>query len=87
MALTKLVARGAAFQLTTELARNPVPLTVRVKPGPPATVELGLRLVITGVGEVIVKVAGVEVTGPGLVTVMEALPGLAMLAAGTVAVN
>jgi hypothetical protein len=36
--------------------RNFDPLTVRVKPDPPAVAELGLRLLTTGRGSTIVKV-------------------------------
>ena len=47
------------FHLTTELEIKLVPLTVRVKPAPPAVAELGLRPVVVGrglSGTLIVKV-------------------------------
>jgi hypothetical protein len=39
--LTKTVVRAVPFQLTTELETNSVPLTVRVKLGPPGAVIVG----------------------------------------------
>ena len=39
---------GDAFQRTVEPAWNPEPLTLRVKACPPATAELGFKLVIAG---------------------------------------
>jgi hypothetical protein len=48
VALTKEVASGAPFHITVEPELNPEPFTVSVKPGPPASAELGLMLVIDG---------------------------------------
>jgi hypothetical protein len=48
--LMKLVERLAPFQFTIESGVKLEPLTVRVKPLPPALAELGLRLVIAGTG-------------------------------------
>jgi len=39
--LTKLVASATLFQFTFEPETNPVPLTVRVKLGPPGATALG----------------------------------------------
>jgi hypothetical protein len=66
-------------------AAKPVPLTVRVKAGPPAVAVLGLREVITGPEET-VNVAPLDVT-PSSTTVMVAVPGVAIRLAVTWAVN
>ena len=62
---------------------------VRVKPLPPAVAEVGLMLVVVGDGLLMLKVCALDVppTGVGLKTVTLAVPVLAILAAGTVAVN
>ena len=41
--LTKEVLRGPPFQYTTEPGTNPVPLTVRVKSGPPGAILVGTK--------------------------------------------
>src|SRR5207244_9435656 len=41
VAETYVVARSAPFQRTTELVTRFVPVTVSVKPGPPAVAEVG----------------------------------------------
>ena len=46
--LTNVVVRFDPFHLTAEPETNLVPLTVRVKAGPPAGTALGLMLVSTG---------------------------------------
>src|ERR1035441_8410634 len=56
VALTNVVVRAAFPNVTVAPDRNPVPFTVRVKTGPPAVAELGLRLEIVGRG-LIVNVA------------------------------
>lgn len=78
---------GAPFQRTSDAEKKPVPFTVRVKPTPPAAVELGTRPVMEEVGGKTVNVTGAESTSDGVLTVTEAVPGVAMLAAGTVAVS
>ena len=50
VALTYVVVRFVPFHLTTELEMKFVPLTVRVKPDPPAVADEGLRLVVVGTG-------------------------------------
>ncbi len=45
---TKLVMRGESFQLTTEEDMKLLPLTVRVKPEPPAVTWSGDKLEIAG---------------------------------------
>jgi hypothetical protein len=49
-AACSVVARSEPFHRTTDDEMNPVPFTVRVKPGPPATVPVGFSEVITGAG-------------------------------------
>ena len=56
VALTKVVARSTLFQRTTERFVKPEPRTVRVNAAPPAIVEDGERLAISG------AVVGVIVT-------------------------
>src|SRR5262249_28659431 len=56
VAPTKLVERWLPFQRTTEDVTNPLPLTVSVKPGPPAVAVLGDRVLIAGRGLVAVTV-------------------------------
>jgi hypothetical protein len=46
LALTKVVGSDVAFHCTTALDVKPRPFTVRMKPGPPAVVEFGLREVM-----------------------------------------
>ena len=43
MALTKVVVRGLPFHCTTDVETKLVPLTVRVKAGPPWNALLGAR--------------------------------------------
>ena len=54
--LTKVVLRLAPFHLTTEPATKLLPLTVRVKAGPPATAPPGESAVTAGTGFVLVTV-------------------------------
>ena len=69
-----------------------VPFTLRVKAGPPAVAEEGLRLVVVGTGlsgTLIVKVWAFEVPPPGagLNTVTLAVPAEAISAARIEAVS
>src|SRR3990172_2694501 len=50
VALTKVVVRSAPFQRTTEDEMKLLPVTVRVKAGPPAVALLGERELRMGVG-------------------------------------
>jgi hypothetical protein len=83
---TNVVVSGAPFQFTVEVETKFVPFTVNVKSGPPAPTQLGLIELIVGV-PLIVNVTAFDVAPqvPEFTTVMEAVPGLAMLAFGTVA--
>ena len=47
---TNVVVRFVPFHLTTEPEMKLVPFTVRVKAGPPAVADEGLRLVVVGTG-------------------------------------
>lgn len=70
---TKLVVRAVPFQLTVAPETKPDPFTVSVKVEPPARVDAGLKLDITG-GPDTVNVDALDVTGPELTTVTETLP-------------
>jgi len=74
-ALTTVVASAVVPQFTFAPETKFVPLTVSVKPGPPAAVELGLRLAIVGGLGSMVNVAG-AVVPPGVVTVTFAEPAV-----------
>jgi hypothetical protein len=82
---TKFVGSGEPFHSTVPIESKPVPMTVRVKTGPPADTAFGLIEVIMG-GAMIVKVAPFEVC-PLSATVTVAAPAEAMRSAVTVAVN
>src|SRR5688572_22079223 len=66
-----------------------VPVTVSVKPGPPATAAVGLRLLSVGTGLPMLKVCAFDVPPPGagLSTVTWAVPTAAMSVAGMAAVS
>ncbi len=85
--LTNVVVRAVPFHCTVVPGRKLVPFTVNVNAAPPAVAEVGLRLVIAGVGTVIGSVAAVDGLPPVFTTVMLALPALAIRLAGTAAVN
>jgi hypothetical protein len=71
VALTNVVAFAVPLKFTTELVRKLVPLTVRVKPAPPAVTPFGLSDEIVGAGLFIANGEFPEVPPPGagLVTV------------------
>lgn len=48
--LTNVVALAAPLKFTVAPPTNPVPLTVRVNPAPPATAEAGESIAIVGGG-------------------------------------
>jgi hypothetical protein len=48
--LTNVVLSGEPFQATAEVVENPVPVTVREKPGPPACTAEGESEDIAGTG-------------------------------------
>ena len=53
---TNVVTNGTPFTSTVDEALKLVPVTVRVKDGPPAVVEVGEMLVVVGIGLLIVNV-------------------------------
>ena len=89
--LTNVVVRGELFHRTTEPEMKLLPLTVSVKPAPPAVAEFGLRLLTdgTGFGGVTVNVTPFEAPppGPGLNTVTVRGPEVEMSLAGIAAVR
>src|SRR6266513_764534 len=82
---TKVVGSAAPFQFTIEVETKFVPLTVNVNCESPAAAQVGLSELMVGVA-LIVNVAAPDVA-PHPPTVIEAVPGVAMRAAGTVAVR
>lgn len=81
-----MVVRATPFHRTEELGIKPVPVTVRVKAGPPAVAELGEMEMMVGAGllaGLMVKIRADEVPPPGagLKTVTEAVPALRISAA------
>jgi len=66
-----------------------VPVTVKVKEFPPAVTEVGFIDDDVGTGLLIARVCALEVPPPGaeLITVIEAVPAVAISDDGTVAVN
>jgi hypothetical protein len=72
--------------ITTSPETKFVPFTVKVNPGLPAVVELGLRDVIEG-DAATVKVAVPDVPPPGFATVTFVAPALEIRLAVTAAVN
>jgi hypothetical protein len=78
---TYVVALLAPFHLTTEVATNPLPVTVRVKAGLPAATLLGVKVVTAGTGGAwaIVSDSAADSPPPGLGvnTVTEAVPAAA----------
>src|ERR1035437_3601385 len=87
-ALTKVVTSGVPFHCTVELAVEAAPDTVRVKAAPPGAAELGLRLARVAAGDEEMESANSpEETGPSLKTGILAVPGAAIKAANTTAVN
>jgi len=88
VAETNAVASGLPFQFTVEPETKLLPFTVNVNCGPPAAAQAGLSELIVGTA-LIVNVCAFEVPPPGagFTTVMDAVPAVAMSAAGTVAVS
>jgi hypothetical protein len=66
VALTNVVVRSEPPQRTTEFETKCVPLTVKLKSGPPADVLVGEMPVSVGARLVMVKVCGLEVPPPGV---------------------
>ena len=82
---TKVVGSALPFQFTVEVETKFVPFTVNVNCISPAEAQIGLSELIVGAA-LIVNVCAPDVP-PHPPTVIEAVPGVAMSAAGTVAVS
>jgi len=82
---TNVVVSAAPFQFTIEVEMKFVPLTVNVNCGSPAAAQIGLSELMVGTA------AMVSVTAPEVdahpPTVIEAVPGVAISEAGTMAVS
>ena len=85
VALTYVVVNAVPFHFTTAPEANPLPFTVNVKAGPPATTGSGLSELIAG-GGLMVNVAPLEVK-PLETTVTVGVPCDAIRLADTEAVN
>ena len=87
----KFVLSGVPLKLTTDVEPKFVPVTVNVKPAPPAAATVGVIEVIVGSGFwlLMLKFMGLDVPplDPGLVTVTLAMPAVAMATAGMDAVS
>ena len=86
VALTYVVASGDAFHSACDDEMKPVPVSVRLKAGPVATAFAGLRVVRPGVGGLIGNAIDPD-DAPAAITVMLALPAVAIRLAATDAVN
>jgi hypothetical protein len=82
---TNVVVSAAPFQFTIEVEMKFMPLTVNVNCGSPAAAQIGLSELMVGTAAM-VSVTALEVDAHPP-TVIEAVPGVAMSAAGTVAVS
>jgi len=82
---TNVVVSAAPFQFTIEAETKFNPLTVNVNCGSPAAAQIGLSELMVGTAAM-VSVTALEVDAHPP-TVIEAVPGVAMSAAGTVAVS
>ena len=80
--LTNVVERMPPSQRTTDDGTKPLPFTMSVNAGPPATAVLGLRVPTTGTGfgAMTANVSAVEVPPPGagVTTLTVRAPGVAM---------
>jgi hypothetical protein len=87
VALLKLLVRDAPFHNTTSPEVKLLPLTVSVKPGPPATAFAGEREFSAGTAVIIAKLKVFDVAPLEVLTLIDSVPGLAIDAAGTDAVS
>src|SRR5712691_8777609 len=91
VALTKVVVRVPPFHCTTEAGTKPLPVTARVKAGPPCSALLGESDPSAGTGlrDVMMKATAAEVPPPGVVvyTVTGAEPAVVRSLAGMLAVS
>jgi hypothetical protein len=86
---TNVVVNGTPLKSIVDDALKFVPVTVSVKDGPPAVVEVGLIEEVVGTGFLMVNVCAFDVPPPGVgfTTVMDAVPPTVISAAGTTAVT
>jgi len=85
---TNVVGRVVPYQNTVDAPTKPVPFTVRVKAGPPAVADAGLKLVMVGTGLLIVNGLEFEMTEPpDWNTSTFFVPAVAMSVALMLAVN
>jgi len=86
---TNVVASGIPLKSIVDEPLKFVPVTVNVKDGPPAVVEVGEMLAVVGIGLLIVSVCAFEVPPPGagFTTVMDAVPAVAISPAVIMAVT
>ena len=84
-----VVVRSTPFHRTLDPETKLVPVTVRVKAGPPATADAGESVEMAGVGLLTVKVLAPEVPPPGvgLKIVTLGVPPVAISVAGIAAVS
>jgi hypothetical protein len=93
VALTKVVARGEPFQLTTSPFAKPVPFTVRVKPSGPQYGVLFNEVVEAEIEVMVARLIENEIAedvfalDAGLATVTWTIPADAISAADTVALS
>src|SRR5450432_2999721 len=66
--LSSAVASGAPFHSTVEVRRKLAPSMVRVKAGPPAGADAGVRFKMAGTGVFTAKVAALDVNPLGLIS-------------------
>lgn len=92
MELRNIVGRFTPFHRTSEPVTKPLPLTVNVNDGLPATIELGTSAVIAGVGLTMLMDSAFDVPPPkpsalgGVTTVTLAVPAFNISVAGICAV-
>jgi len=86
---TNVVVREVPPQRTVEVETKFVPVTVKVNCGSPGVAQVGLIAVVVGTRLLMVNVTAFDVPPPGagFTTVTDAVPALAIRAAGTVAVS
>jgi hypothetical protein len=85
----KVVARSAPFRLTLDPETKSLPYTFKVKLGPSTVTAPGFKAVSTGTGLTMEKVIGFDwfLSGVGLMTVMLAVPRVAISEAEMVALT
>jgi len=87
--LKKVVTTGTPAKLTTDAGTKLLPVTLRIRSGPPAAALAGSRVVAIGAGLLIVNISGVDSppVGAGSKTVTESVPAEAISDVSTTVVN